>query len=83
MDLRRLSRWLAGVGAAVKYAVLIGLFAVALGGAYLLGRSHAEVRIVKEQVEVVKYVSQKKAEIYAKPNAGRAELLKLMHDGKL
>ena len=38
------------MGAAVKYAVLIGLFAVALGGAYLLGRSHAEVRIVKETV---------------------------------
>ncbi len=67
----------------MRYALLIGLFAVALGGAYLLGRSHAEVRIVKEQVEVVKYVSQKKAEIYAKPNAGRTELLKLMHDGKL
>ena len=83
MDFWRLSRRLAGVGAAVKYAVVFGLFVVALGGAYLLGRSHAEVRIVKEQVEVVKYDSQKKAEIYAKPNAGRAELLKLMHDGKL
>lgn len=67
----------------MKYAVLIGLFAVALGGAYLLGRSHAEVRIVKEQVEVVKYVSRERAEVHAKPNAGRAELLKLMYDGKL
>lgn len=67
----------------MRYALLIGLFAVALGGAYLLGRSHAEVRIVKEQVEVVKYVSRGMAEVHARPNAGRDELLKLMYDGKL
>ena len=67
----------------MKYAVGLVLFAVALGGAYLLGRSHAEVRIVKEQVEVVKYVSRGMAEVQARPNAGRDELLKLMYDGKL
>lgn len=50
---------------------------------YFLGRSHAEVKIVKEQVEVIKYVEKKKADILARPNAGRAELLKLMHNGKL
>ncbi len=66
----------------MRYAVSLVLFAVALGGVYLLGRSHAEVRIVKEQVEVVKYVSRERAEVYARPNAGRDELLKLMHDGK-
>lgn len=75
------------MGAAVKYAVLIGLFILVVGGAYYAGyrveSSDKQVEYVTKQVEVVKYVSQKKAEIYAKPNAGRAELLKLMHDGKL
>lgn len=57
---------------------------------YYLGRSHAEVKIVKEQgkeiikeVEVIKYVEKEKAQIWAKPNAGRNDLLKLMHNGEL
>lgn len=83
MDFRRVYGLLVSLGGAMRYAVGFVLFAVALGGAYLLGRSHAEVRIVKEQVEVVKYVSRERAEVHAKPNAGRAELLKLMYDGKL
>ena len=85
--IRRLSRRLAGVGAAVKYAVLIGLFILIIAGAYYtgyrVGSSDKQVEYVTKQVEGVKYVSQKKAEIYAKPNAGHAELLKLMYDGKL
>lgn len=83
MDFRRVYGRLVSLGGAMRYAVGFVLFAVALGGAYLLGRSHAEVRIVKEQVEIVKYVSRERAEVHAKPNAGRAELLKLMYDGKL
>lgn len=83
MDFRRVYGRLVSLGGAMRYAVGFVFFAVALGGAYLLGRSHAEVRIVKEQVEVVKYVSRERAEVHAKPNAGRAELLKLMYDGKL
>lgn len=67
----------------MKYAVLIGLFAVALGGAYLLGRSHAEIKIVKEQVEVVKYVEKKKADIYSRPNASKEQLLALMKSNVL
>lgn len=67
----------------MRYAFSILLLAVALGGAYLLGRSHAEVRIVKEQVEVIRYVEKKKAEIQARPNAGRADLLSLMQAGVL
>ena len=50
---------------------------------YFLGKSHAEVKIIKEQVEVIKYVEKKKADILARPNAGRTELLNLMRDGKL
>lgn len=57
---------------------------------YFLGRSHAEVKIVREQgkeiikeVEVIKYVEKEKAQIWSKPNANRTELLKLMHDSEL
>lgn len=57
---------------------------------YLLGRSHSEVKIIKEQgqevvkqVEIIKYVERKKAEIWSKPDANRADLLKLMHNDRL
>lgn len=66
----------------MKNAFGIVLFVIALGGAYLLGCSHAEVRIVKEQVEVVRYVEKQRSVIQAKPNAGRDELLSLMRAGK-
>lgn len=67
----------------MKNAVYFVLFISSLFGAYLLGRSHSELKIVKEQVEVIKYVNKEKAEIYSKPNASRSELLKLMRIGKL
>lgn len=45
-------------------------------GFYFLGRSHAEVKIVKEQVEVIKYVNTEQEkkyaneiEIYSSPNS--------------
>lgn len=59
-------------------------------GFYLLGRSHAEVKIVKEkgeeiikEVEVIKYVEQKKADIWSKPNASDSELIGLFMQGEL
>ena len=67
----------------MKYALVVVLFISCLAGAYFLGRSHSELKIVKEQVEVVKYVEKKKADIYSKPNASRSELLDLMRDGIL
>lgn len=67
----------------MKYAILFVLFLSSLAGAYFLGRSHSELKIVKEQVEVIKYVEKKKADIYSRRNATRPELLKLMYDGKL
>lgn len=48
-----------------------------------VGRSEAKVQIVEKQVEVIKYVERKKAEIQAKPNAGRSDLLELMRAGRL
>lgn len=67
----------------MKNAVVVVLFISCLVGAYLLGRSHSELKIVKEQVEVVRYVEKKKAAIYSQPNASRSELLDLMRDGIL
>lgn len=48
-----------------------------------VGRSEAKIKIVEKQVEVIKYVERKKAEIQAKPNAGRSDLLELMRAGRL
>ncbi len=67
----------------MKNAVVFILFISAMLGAYLLGRSHSELKIVKEQVEVVKYVDKKKAEIYSKPNLSRNAILERMRDNKL
>ena len=57
---------------------------------YFLGKSHAEIKIVKEkgeeiirEVEVVKYVEKQKLEIWAAPNATSTELLELMQNNKL
>ena len=66
----------------IKYAIYFVLFISSLLGAYLLGRSHSELKIVKEQVEVVKYVEKKKDEIYSRPNANRDELISLYKSGE-
>ncbi len=63
------------------------LFAVlavlAFGGVCCrLGQIQAEKEIVVKQVEVVRRVQKQKAEIYARPNAGRAALLELMQNGR-
>ena len=67
----------------MRYAILSVLFLSSLAGAYFLGRSHSELKIVKEQVEVVKYVEKKKADIYSRRSATRPELLELMYNNKL
>jgi len=57
---------------------------------YLLGRSHAEIKVVKQkgdeiikEVEVVKYVEKQKSEIWSKPNAGHSELIELFMQDQL
>ena len=67
----------------MKNAVVFILFISAMLGAYLLGRSHSELKIVKEQVEVIKYVNKEKSEIYSKPNLSRDAILERMRDNKL
>lgn len=54
----------------------------ALGG-YLYGKSQAKTQIIEKEVEVIKYVAQKRAKIQAKPNASRTELIELMRKGEL
>lgn len=57
---------------------------------YMLGRSHAEVKIIKEkgeeiikEVEVIKYVNAQKSQIYSKPHINREHALELFKRGIL
>lgn len=52
-------------------------------GGFLYGKSTVKTQIVEKQVEVIKYVAEKRAKIQARPNANRDELLKLMREGHL
>lgn len=71
--------------------LFLSLLVVALCvGFYLLGRSHAEVKIVKEkgeeiikEVEVIKYVEKQKSQIWSAPNATDTELVGLFMQNKL
>lgn len=67
----------------MRSAIIFVLYISTLIGAYFLGRSHSELKIVKEQVEVVKYVEKKKYDIYSKPNLGRDAIIKLMQSNSL
>ena len=47
------------------------------------GRQQAKVQIMEKQVEVIRYVEKKRAEINARPNANRSDLLKIMYADQL
>ena len=73
-----------------KNAVSILLLTALCVACYMLGRSHSEVKIIKQEgkeiikeVEVIKYVEKEKAKIWSKPNANRDELINLMQNGQL
>ena len=73
-----------------KKFFLFGFYAFVCLMFYLLGRSHAEVKIVKEkgeeivrQVEVVKYVERQKNQIWSKSGASSDELIGLFMQDKL
>lgn len=66
-----------------KWLFSITGVAALCGACYALGRTHAKISIVTEQVEVIKYVEKKTAEIHARPNADRTALLALMHSNRL
>lgn len=73
-----------------KWAVSLFLLTALCIAFYMLGRSHSEVKIVKQEakeiikeIEVIKYVEQEKVKIWNKPNADRDSLLKLMQTNQL
>ena len=47
------------------------------------GQKEAKIQIIEKEVEVIRYVAEERAKIQSAPNAGRNELLELLHDGKL
>ena len=65
--------------------VLIAVGAVILSayGGYLYGKSQTKTQIIEKEVEVIKYVAQKRAKIQSHTNASRTELIELMRKGKL
>jgi len=74
----------------LKWAACLAFLTALCFMSYLLGRSHAEIKIVKEkgeeiikEVEVIKYVDKQKAEIWSKPNASDRELISLFMQNKL
>lgn len=70
-----------------KYAIGVLILCAVIGGVYYLGYSAGsnkrQIEYVTKEVEVVRYVNNKKSDIYSKPNASRSALLKLMYDNKL
>lgn len=71
----------------VKYAVYFAIFIAVVCGVYYsgykAGASNTKIEYVTKEVEVVKYVSKEKSEIYSRPNATRSELISLLDSGKL
>ena len=73
-----------------KWAVCTLIIVALCASFYFLGRSHAEIKIVKEkgkeiikEVEVIKYVEKEKSKIWSKPNASHDELIGLFMQDKL
>ena len=64
----------------IKIILLVTILCLA---SYGLGRSHAKIEVITEQVEVIKYVEKEKAKIHSRPNADRSALLALMYADKM
>ena len=64
----------------IKIILLVMILCVA---SYALGRSHAKIEVITEQVEVIKYVEKEKNKIHSRPNADRTALLALMYADKM
>lgn len=70
-----------------KYAIFGSVLVAILFGTYYLGyrsgANNTRVEYVTKEIEVVKYVEKKKADIYSRRSATRPELLELMYNNKL
>lgn len=71
----------------MKYAIPVVICLLVLAGAYIsgymAGKHNTELKVVKETVEVVKYVEKQKAQIYSAPDINRDTALQLFNDNIL
>lgn len=71
----------------VKYAFCLVVFILIVGGAYYsgycVGSSDTKVEYVTKEKEVIRYVARETANIQAKPNATKKQLLDLMKNNML
>ena len=65
------------INQAIRWAVSLLMIAALCLACYDIGKSHAEIKIVEKEKEVIRYVEKKKAAIHSRPNAGRDELVRL------
>ena len=65
------------------YIAIISVSVALCTFSYFLGKSRAKIEVITEQIEVIKYVEKKRAEIHSRPNAKRDTLLERMHNGML
>ena len=71
----------------MRYAICGTLLGLAIIGTYsagyVIGSQNTRIKYISKEVEVVKYVDEKKADIYSKPNISRDSALQLFHNGQL
>lgn len=71
----------------LKYAILAAVSVLVCCGifysGYVSGKNNAELKVVTEKVEVIKYVEKEKAKIYSHPNISRDSALQLFNDNIL
>lgn len=66
-----------------KYLACLAVSGTLCLWAYTLGKKECEIKRMTVEKEKTEYVVKEKSKIYARPNAGRDKLLKLMHDNVL
>lgn len=83
----RILSWMDAMSGWVKYAIPVIVSLLASVGiyysGYMAGKNNAELKVVKETVEVVKYVEKQKAQIHSQPNIGRDGALQLLNNNIL
>lgn len=71
----------------VKYAICGAILCSIVGGAYYLGykagANNTRVEYVTKEKEVIRYIAKETANIQAKPNATKKQLLDLMKNNML
>ena len=71
------------INQAIRWAASLILIVALCLACYDIGKSHAKIKVVEKEKEVIRYVEKKKAVIHSRPNAGRDELVRLFKSGVL